>query len=116
MSLVTGIITKGQDKRVESYSAFGPPFRKPPVAMSDLDQRLRDANITHVFVVGLAYDYCVKCTAVDAADHGYETFVIKDASNPVSRDPDDRAKTDKAYEEAGVRIIDSTSSALDFVK
>lgn len=116
MSLVTSVITKGQDKRVESYSAFGPPFRNPPVGMSDLDQQLKTARVTHVFIVGLAYDYCVKWTAVDAAKHGYATFVIEDASNPVSREPHDRVKTEMAYREAGVHIIDSTSSAMNTVQ
>ncbi|KAF4552706.1 Nicotinamidase-like protein [Elsinoe fawcettii] len=77
------IIEKGQDARVEMYSAFAAPFSNPPIAVSGLSEILRTQNVTHVFTVGLAYDYCVKCTAIDSAKEGFTTYIVKDASRPV---------------------------------
>ncbi|TKX23240.1 nicotinamidase [Elsinoe australis] len=77
------IIEKGQDARVEMYSGFSTPFKDPPIVVSDLARILKRKAVTHVFTVGLAYDYCVKCTAIDAAKEGFTTYVVKDASRPV---------------------------------
>lgn len=101
------VLDKGKDKRVESYSAFGPPFRKPRVAMSGLDDTLKKAGITHVFVCGLAWDFCVKCSAIDAAEHGFQTFVIEDATRGIDHSQDGYASTKKEMEAAGVSIIRS---------
>jgi nicotinamidase-related amidase len=84
--------------------------------MSNLHNVLQGAGITHVFTVGLAYDYCVRSTAIDAAEHGYKTFVIEDASNPVAREPADRERTKQEYEHGGVQVIRSDSAELDFVR
>jgi nicotinamidase-related amidase len=77
---VDQVVKKGMDKRVEMYSAFAPPFRKPTVCESGLQQVLVDAEASHVFVVGLAADYCVKATALDAAEHGFETVVVQEGT------------------------------------
>lgn len=74
------VIEKGQDPRVEMYSAFAAPFSAPVVASSGLADLLREAAITHVYVAGLAFDYCVKATAMDAAKEGFTTLVIDDAT------------------------------------
>ena len=54
-------------------------------------------------MAGLAYDFCVGYTAEDAAQEGFETFVIKDATKSV--DPEDEEFMDERLEEAGVRIV-----------
>lgn len=77
------IVDKGQDDRVEMYSAFAAPFVDPPVAKSTLADILRGAGITRVYVVGLALDYCVLHTAVDAAKEGFTTCVIQDATRAI---------------------------------
>lgn len=87
------IVSKGMDVRVESYSGFGPPFRNPRIAMTELDDLLKGAAIEDVFVVGLAYNFCVKCTAVDAVEHGYRTFLIEDGTRGVFQ-----IETDEAVE------------------
>ncbi|EMC99796.1 hypothetical protein BAUCODRAFT_63250, partial [Baudoinia panamericana UAMH 10762] len=103
---------KGQDKRVESYSAFGPPFQNPEISMSGLYQRLIQAGITDVFCCGLAFDYCVKHTAVDAAKKGFKTYVIEDATKGIERTSDGHAATLEAYREVGVRVISTTAEEL----
>lgn len=80
IGLVQEVIDKGQDERVEMYSAFYDPFH---VSDSGLGRRLRDGGVTHVFVVGLASDFCVKATAEHAVDEGYETYIVEEATKPV---------------------------------
>ena len=115
-SKLTHRIDKGQDKRVESYSAFGPVYRNPPVAMSGLGDTLKQAGVTHLFVVGLAYDYCVKHTAIDAVEHGFETFVIEDATKAVDQSDEGLAATRKELQDSGVTIISVDSKELDKVR
>ena len=110
------IIDKGQDKRVESYSGFGPPFRDPKVSMTDLDQLLKGAGITHLFVVGLAYDVCVFHTAIDAVEHGYKTFVIKSAAKAANQTADGLALNVKKLQDGGVSVIDMDSKELEDLK
>jgi len=98
-------IKKGIDRRVEAYSGFGPPFRKPKVAMSTLSDLLSSNNIKKVYVCGLALDYCVKCTAIDAAKAGYETFVIEDATKAVDQSEEGLKATKREMEEHGVTFI-----------
>jgi nicotinamidase-related amidase len=62
------------------YSAFRDPLR---VCDSGLAALLRDAAVTHVFVVGLAADYCVRSTAEDAAREGFVTVVVDEGTRPV---------------------------------
>ncbi|KAJ7607585.1 nicotinamidase [Roridomyces roridus] len=85
------IIEKGQDSRVEMYSAFYAPFDNlrqgpstiAPFARSALPDYLKERSVGTVYVVGLAADYCVKATAEDAAKEGYRTFIIEDATKAV---------------------------------
>lgn len=96
------IIDKGQDKRVESYSAFGPPFRSPAVAMTGLAELLKEHAITAVDVVGLALDYCVKHTAIDAAKLGFKTAVLMNCSRAVDQSDMNLATVWRDLERHGV--------------
>lgn len=108
---LTHLIFKGQDKRVECYSAFGPPFRNPAMAGSDLDSGLKQKSVTEVWVVGLAYDYCVKHTALDAAELGYETYVLEGATAAV--DPSEKSvqAVREELRKAGVAVVEGTEVA-----
>ena len=61
----------------DQYSGFGNP---------DLKASLLEKGITRVFVVGLAYDYCVGETAIDSSLAGFETFFVTDATKPVGEE------------------------------
>ena len=108
------IVEKGQDKRVEMYSAFADPFKNPCVSKSELAKLLHDAEITDVFVAGLAADYCVRYTALDAAKEGFKTRVIGPATRAV--DPSNMEEVLKEYKEAGVTIIDMDDESVKSVK
>jgi nicotinamidase-related amidase len=100
---VNHIVEKGQDKRVEMYSAFADPFMKPTVSRSKLAQILRDSGVTDVYVAGLAADYCVKYTALDAHREGFKTWVVGDATRAV--DPAALPQLYKEYEETGIKLV-----------
>ena len=116
ISKLTHTLNKGQDERVESYSAFGPVYRNPAVSMSGLGGTLNAAGITDLFVVGLAYDFCVKHTAIDAVEFGFKTYVIEDATMAASQSEEGLAALRKELQDKGVTIIHLDSTALDMVK
>lgn len=71
---------------------------------TDLDDYLKERSIEDVTVVGLATDYCVRATALDAAELGYATTVIADATAAVDLEPGDGDRAVKELVEAGVSV------------
>lgn len=82
-------VKKGMDKSVDMYSAFFDAFgnRDPAengsVSM-DLTGALREKEVTDVFVVGIAGEYCVKFTAIDASKEGFRTWVVEEGTKCVT--------------------------------
>jgi nicotinamidase-related amidase len=112
---VDRIIEKGQDARIEMYSAFYPPLENPRMGDSGLAKLLREADITDVYVVGLASDYCVHDTAKDAVKEGFQTWIVEDATRAV--DPDSWAKMKaEMLANEGVKVIQMTSPEVMKVK
>ncbi len=101
-SRITRIFRKGTDPRIDSYSGlFDNGHRKS----TGLGEFLRERNVTSVFVLGLATDYCVKFTALDARQKGFGVTLIENACRGINLRPGD---VDEAIEEmrlAGVQII-----------
>jgi len=97
------VIEKGIDPRVEMYSAFYDPLRNPRVSDSGLAAVLRDSGVTHVYVVGLAGDYCVRCTAADAHAEGFVTYVVEEGTRAVDSVGWAACKTE--IEEGGVSVV-----------
>jgi nicotinamidase/pyrazinamidase len=74
------VIRKGFHPGVDSYSAFYEADRRTPTGLAGyLDQR----GLKRVFLVGLATDFCVAWSAIDAANAEYETYVIEDACRAI---------------------------------
>ena len=69
-----------------------------------MDERLHARNVRRVFVCGLATDYCVKATALEAAAHGYETIVLTDAIAAVNLKCTDEADSLREMASGGVRF------------
>jgi nicotinamidase-related amidase len=113
-SEIDHIISKGQDKRVEMYSAFADPFRSPTVSRSKLQSVLNSAAATHVYCVGLAMDYCVKFTAIDAANAGFTTFVVNEGTRAV--DPSAWPTVEAQLKEAGVEMVSADSEQVHKVR
>ena len=75
MGYIDEYVNKGTDIEVDSYSGF---FDNNKINKTELDDILKDNEINIVYIVGLATDYCVKFTALDAHALGFWTFVITD--------------------------------------
>ena len=80
------IVIKGLRADTDCYSAFGsaPRLHGSRVEVTTLDGLLYSCGIKEVFIVGLAFDHCVKATAIDAVKLGYKTTVIREATRAMS--------------------------------
>jgi nicotinamidase/pyrazinamidase len=72
----------------DSYSGFGGFIESDPSSTS-LEQYLREQDVDEVTIVGLALDYCVKSTAIDAHNLGFQAKVLLDATRAVNVKPED---------------------------
>ncbi|MBX9932134.1 MAG: bifunctional nicotinamidase/pyrazinamidase [Methylobacterium sp.] len=77
------VVRKGHHPEVDSYSAFMEADR---VTRTGLAGALRERGISRVLVCGLALDYCVAWSALDAREAGFEVAVIADATRGIARD------------------------------
>ncbi|MDQ7784949.1 MAG: bifunctional nicotinamidase/pyrazinamidase [Desulfomonilaceae bacterium] len=96
--LFAAVVKKGRDKNFDSYSGF----KDDGGAKTELDKVLKEKGIRELIIYGLATDYCVKATAVDAADAGYKVTVIEDLCRGVA--PETTAKALKEMKEKGITI------------
>lgn len=104
MARVTKIFYKGENPDIDSYSGF---FDNGKRKKTGLAEYLKSKGVDTVYIVGLATDFCVKFTALDAVDLGFETYVIKDATRAINLQPGDFEASLKAMERAGVKVIQS---------
>ena len=84
-NLAKMILRKGYHKEIDSYSAF---LENDKTTFTGLNQYLKAFNVTRVFICGLALDYCVKYSALDAQKLGFDVFVILDLTKAV-KSPED---------------------------
>jgi nicotinamidase-related amidase len=102
------VVYKGTNREIESYSAFHDPWK---ITTTELPQLLSANGVTDVFMCGLAGDYCVKCTALDAVDYGYKTWIIRDAVKSVSKSGAEWTE----MEERGVKMT-SIAEVTDMIR
>ncbi|GAB6845435.1 nicotinamidase/pyrazinamidase [Methylorubrum rhodinum] len=100
------VIRKGHHPEVDSYSAFLEADRHTRTGFAGY---LRERGLTHLFLAGLATDYCIRWTALDARAAGFEVTVIEDAVRGIDRDGTLRAWAE--MERAGVRRATSDAFA-----
>ena len=93
------VIDKGQDPNSQGYSAFQD---------TRLGELLRERGFDRLFVAGLATDYCVKNTVLDARRLGYDVTVIEDAVRGVDVTPGDSERALEEMERAGAAISSSS--------
>lgn len=83
---ISEVFTQGENPQVDSYSAF---FDHDKVAQTRLDSWLQKQNITQLLIMGIATDYCVKYTVLDALRLGYNVDVLIDGCRGVNLSPID---------------------------
>lgn len=94
-------IQKGTDPEIDSYSGF---FDNDRRKATGLESYLRNQGVTAVDIVGIATDYCVLFTALDAVRLGFETTVILEGVRGVERTPGDSQRAIEQMQQAGVQI------------
>ena len=102
------IVRKGYHKDMDSYSAFFEADHKTPTGLAGY---LKERSIDKVFVAGLATDFCVAWTAIDARSIGLETYVVEDACRGIDTNGS-LAAAWTAMQKAGVKRITSEDLAL----
>jgi len=101
---IARVFPKGTDPGIDSYSGlFDNGHRKS----TGLGEWLKAQRVTEVFVCGLATDYCVRFTVVDAAEMGFKTHLIEDASRGVNLKPDDVTEAIREMKRAGIDVLQS---------
>lgn len=106
---ITRVFQKGTDPSIDSYSGFFDNGKKKDTGVN---QFLKTKEVDVVYIAGLATDYCVKYTAMDAAELGFQTYVISDATRAVNLHEDDGKNALKEMHEKRISIVDSGSILL----
>jgi nicotinamidase/pyrazinamidase len=101
---ITEVFRKGSDARVDSYSGF---FDNGKRGNTGLAEWLRARGVDHVFAMGLATDYCVKFTALDARELGFAVSLVADGCRAVDLSPGDGDRAIAALRDAGCEIVAS---------
>jgi nicotinamidase/pyrazinamidase len=96
-SRIDTIVDKGQTREREGYSGFED---------TELERLLRERGVDTVEVSGLALDYCVKATALDAKRAGFDVVVHRDATRAVEVEPGDGERAVQELRAAGVEVVD----------
>jgi nicotinamidase/pyrazinamidase len=100
------IFKKGIDPKVDSYSGF---FDNDRRHSTGLHEWLQAKGVSDVYILGLATDYCVKYTVLDALELGYRTFVVAEGCRAVNLDAGDGEEAFNEMKEAGAVIIPDRS-------
>merc|ERR1712087_1076532 len=92
--------SNGSKIHKDAYSAFMDNDKKTKTALNGL---LKEAEITEIVCVGLAYDYCVGNTALDGVALGYKAYIVKDASASVAKESEE--EIEKKFAEQKVNVV-----------
>lgn len=100
------IFKKGTDPGIDSYSGFFDNGKRKATGLGDW---LLAREIEELAICGLALDYCVKFTALDALELGFRTRLVRDGTRAVNLEPGDDERAFAAIREAGGEVVDSAS-------
>jgi nicotinamidase/pyrazinamidase len=102
------IVRKGFHRTIDSYSAF---FENDHTTATGLGGYLKERGFRRVFLAGLAYDFCVGYSALDALRLGFEAVVLKDACRAIDLNGS-AAAMETEFGRAGVRVMNTGELAL----
>jgi len=105
---IARVFPKGTDPQIDSYSGL---FDNGQRQSTGLGEWLRERGVAEIWITGLATDYCVKFTALDALRVGFRVTLVEDACRGVNLAPDDVAGALTAMREAGVQIVRSADAS-----
>nr|WP_283248352.1 bifunctional nicotinamidase/pyrazinamidase [Parachlamydia sp. AcF125] len=96
------IFYKGTDRSIDSYSAF---FDNGHCKSTGLETYLKERGVQKLYIAGLATDYCIKYTALDAKNLGFQVYVIADACRAVNLRQGDEEMAFREMHDAGIRML-----------
>jgi nicotinamidase/pyrazinamidase len=99
---IASVFQKGTDPGIDSYSGF---FDNGHRKATGLAEYLKEQHVTDVYICGLATDYCVKFTALDAVGLGFATYLVEDATRGVNLKPGDVVRAIEEMRSQGVTVI-----------
>ena len=102
------VARKGTDPAIDSYSGF---FDNNHAKDTGLSAYLRERGVDEVWLVGVATDYCVKFTALDARALGFDTVLVEDGCRAVDLAAGDGARAIEELRAAGVRVVRSDDAS-----
>ena len=108
-SRIARVFHKGIDPRIDSYSTF---FDNAHRRSTGLGEYLKERSVKNVYLLGLALDYCVKYSALDARQVGFNTYVIVDACRGIGLDPGDLDHALDEMKRAGTILLESGALSL----
>lgn len=94
------VFLKGTENKDDGYSAFEATNKR-------LEDFLKEKGVGELYVAGLATDYCVKASALDAVKSGFRTFVIEDAVRGVDVKPGDSARAIAEMKKSDIQFVTS---------
>lgn len=102
LNKIDHIVHKGIQPEIDSYSAF---FDNEHLRSTELADYLHKKNITDIYIMGLATDYCVKYSCLDAVNLGFNVYMIQEGCRGVDLQKGDVNKAVKSMSNAGVNIV-----------
>lgn len=99
------VVYKGDNPEIDSYSGF---FDNGKLAKTTLDSILKENCIDEIYILGLATDFCVKFTVLDALDLNYKVNLVVDGCRGVNLTPDSSEKAIEEMKVKGANIIKSS--------
>lgn len=106
LAAVARVFQKGTDPDIDSYSGFFDNGHRKSTGLADY---LRSRDVDRVFVLGLATDYCVKLTALDAVAEGFAVTLVEDGCRGVELAEGDVDRALAEMREAGVDVVKSAA-------
>jgi nicotinamidase/pyrazinamidase len=101
---ITKVFVKGTDVGIDSYSGFFDNGHRKSTGLADY---LTEQGVKELYVLGLATDFCVKYTVLDALELGFEVNLVVDACRGVNLQPGDVDRAIAEMAEKGARLIES---------
>jgi len=101
---ITHVFQKGPDRNIDSYSGFADNGHRKSTGLAEW---LKKRMVAQLYVLGLATDYCVKATVLDACELGFDVWVVEDGCRAVELAPGDSDKALSEMRRAGATIIPS---------
>jgi nicotinamidase/pyrazinamidase len=100
---ITRCFPKGTDQAIDSYSAFFDNARQKATGLADY---LKSHRVTDLYIVGVATDYCVLYSSLDALDLGFNVYVIKEGCKAINLSPRDEELAFAAITARGGTLVD----------